>query len=565
MKQKIQFILICVLSISILLVSACSQTNNTGKQSLTNNEGEKGTADDSKGDTVAKTKITFLAAPPGDVVNLKDNEFTKYVEEQFGLQINWNITTGADMVTKQNIMLASGDYPEVIWNGNFSPSDILKYSKQGLVVPLNDYIDKYAPNVKEALETAPGLKEITVAPDGKIYGMPNYNWCYHCYWMSKLWINTKYLDEVGLQMPTTTEELEVVLQAFKDKGYVPLAGAIDGNYPDPTTYLMNAFVYNDRATYFNVNEGKLSFVPVLDDWKAGLTYIHGLYEKGLIDKQAYSQKWDDLRRQVEQQKVATFSTGGSFFILPNGPQNPDYKYWKTVPPLKGPNGAQFAAFYGNGPGGLTFVVTNKATEEQKIALAKLLNFIYSPEGTQMLDFGKEGKHWTKAEAGMVGLNGQDALFKTDFSAFYAAGAKQNDGWNQMGPIFQSDRWRNGQAAASADTPEGTETMLHLETLKNYTGKQPAQVYPGAIWISEVENQKYSMLRTNINKYVNEWMAQFIVGHKSIEQSWDDYVDGLGKLGLDEYIKLSEKYMGKPFDTSAFAPEPEAVKALEALK
>lgn len=549
-------LLVSTLVMLILLISACSKSNDSSSSNSPGNNGDANSA---------AQKITFLAAPSGDIVDLKTNSFTKLVEEKFGLNINWNITTGADMVTKQNLMLASGDYPEVIWNGNFSPSDILKYSKQGLIVPLNDYLDKYAPNFKKALDDAPGLKAASIAPDGKIYGIPNYNWCYHCYWMSKFWINTKYLDELGLKMPTTTAEFESVLQAFKEKGYVPLTGAIDGNYPDPTTFLMNAFVYDDRNTYFNVNDGQLSFAPVSDEWKAGLSYINGLYAKGLIDHSAYTQKWDDLNKQLQQKKVAAFSTGGSFFILPQGTANPDYKYWKTVPPLKGPGGVQYAAFYGNGPGGATFVVTNKATEEQKIALAKLLDYIYSPEGTQTLDFGPEGKYWKKADASEVGLNGQTALFQTDFGAFYANGAKQNEGWNQMGPIFQSATWRNGQAATSADIPEGQETMLHLETLKNYTGKQPAQVYPGAIWISEEENQKYSMIRTNINKYVNEWMAQFIVGSKSIDKSWEEYKNGLNKLGLDEYLKLSQQYMGKPFDTSAFAPDSQAVAALEALK
>ena len=545
-----------------MFMSACSNANESAGSAA--NASSNG-GDAAAGGTVGKQKITFLAAPSGDVVDLKSNSFTKLVEEKFGLQIKWNITTGADMGTKQNLMLASGDYPEVIWNGSFKPSDILKYSKQGLIVPLNSYIDKYAPNFKQALESAPGLKEASVAPDGNIYGIPNYNWCYHCYWMSKLWINTKILDELGLKMPSTTEEFQTVLQAFKDKGYVALTGAIDGNYADPTTFLMNAFVYDDRSTYFNVKDGQVSFAPLTDEWKAGLTYINGLYAKGLIDASAFSQKWDDFRKQVEQKKVASFTTGGSFFILPQGVGNPDYAAWKTLPPLKGPAGVQYAAFYGNGPSGATFVVTNKATEEQKITLAKLLDYLYTPEGTQTLDFGPEGKYWTKAKPGQVGLNGQPALFDTKFGAFYTNGSKQNEGWDQMGPIFQSSIWRNGQSVVSADIPEGQETMLHLETLKNYTGKQPAQVYPGSIWISEGENQKYSLLRTNINKFVTEWMAQFIVGSKPIDKFWEEYKNGLNKLGLEEYIKLSQQYMGKPFDTSHFAPDPEAVKTLEALK
>jgi putative aldouronate transport system substrate-binding protein len=403
-----------------------------------------------------------------------------------------------------------------------------------------------------------------MAPDGKIYGFPFYNFCQHCYWSAKMWINTELLDKYGLEMPTTTAEFEHVLEVFKQNGIIPLTGSTDGWNTNPVTFLMNAFIYDDQSQYFNIENGKVVFAPVKTEWKNGLKYIHNLFANGLIDKQAFSQKLDTLKQLVAQGKIGVVPSGYSGqFIETN---NPNYSKWRTVPPLKGPDGVQYTAFFGNQPTSLTFVMTNKTTEQQRINVMKLLNFIYTPEGTQMLDFGQEGKYWTKAQPGEKGLDGKQALFNTQSDKFYSAGARQNEGWDQMGPIFQSEKWRNGFVVARPPfSPNGLESFLLLETMKNYAGHQPKEVYPGAIWIKPEDAQQYALYKTNINNYVIQWIAQFVMGSKSIDQDWDNYVKGFTNLGLDQYLKLSEQAMQKPFDTSTYKSDPGIVEFLSSLK
>ncbi|MFC5653793.1 extracellular solute-binding protein [Paenibacillus solisilvae] len=496
---------------------------------------------------------------------MKTNGFTKYVEEKFNIKINWQTAPASDLAPKQSLLLASGDYPEVFWNGIFSPSDILKYSGQGMLLPLNDLLKEYAPNVWKAIETVPGLKEITVAPDGNIYGLPNYNYCFHCFWPDKLWLDTTVLKQYGLQMPTTTEEFKSVLKVFKENNLIPLTGDIDGWHADPTIFLMNAFIYHDGTDYFNINNGKVIFAPAQPEWKQGLEYIHDLYAEGLIDPQTFSQKEEVVIRNISQDKVAIAAHGGSNIIIQGGSANPEYKNWLSVPPLKGPDGVQYAAFYGNIPTSLTFAMTNKATKEQQIAIMKLLDYIWTAEGTQTLNFGAEGEFWTKAEPGKLGLDGKQALFNTAWDKFYAGGSRQNSGWDQMGPIYQSEEWRNGGVAVSPFSKGGDQTMLHLETMRNMAGHQPELVYPGAVWISEDDNQQYSLYKTNINKYVEQWTAEFIVGSKSIDKNWEQYISGLQKLDLEKYLAIAEKAMNEPFDTSGFKSDSAIVKYLLSIQ
>jgi len=577
-KKLTKVLLMTVLSSVVLFTAACRSNNgnNTLKDTAnaTDTSPSNATNKSNSKQSDKPVNITFFASPPSTITDLKTNWFTKYVEEQFNLKIDWSIASGSwdDIKTKQSLLLASGNYPEVFWNGRFTTTDIMKYSQQGILVPLNDLIKEYAPNVQNAIDTVGGLKGITTAPDGNIYGLPNYNSCMHCNYAAKFWMDTSLLEKYGLEMPTTTEEFENVLQVFKDKGgkdFIPLTGANNGWNSNPIVFLMNAFSYDDEGTLFKVDDGKVSFSASTPEWREGLRYINRLFSKGLLDKQFLSQKEEVVVRNVAQGKVGVIAEGATNGIIEGGADNPNFKNWRTVAPLKGPGGVQHAAFFGTQPTELTFVMTKDSTKEQQIAMMKLLNFIWTPEGTQTLNFGPEGKHWAKAAPGELGLNGQPALFSStnakEQGKFYAQGKTQNDGWDQMGPVFGSETLRNlGTPARPPLEPLGDQTLLHLETLKDYLGKQPAQVYPGAVWAPADQVDKYGMYRTNINKFVNEWTASFVAGNKSVDKDWQAYLDGLEKLGLKKYLQMSQDFMREPFDTSGFKPDPAAVEFLLSL-
>ncbi|SEO51031.1 hypothetical protein [Paenibacillus sp. OV219] len=567
MLRITKLIVVTALISILLMVSACSSnnSNNNSGNTASNDTASTNSNSGNAGAAVDQDKVvdvSFFAVPGGDIVDLKTNWFTSYVKENYKLDISFNIAPSSDAATKQSLLLSSGDYPDVFWSANFSPSDILKYSKQGIFVPLNKYIDEYAPNLTKAIESAPGLKSAITAPDGNIYGLPNYNTCWHCFWANKAWIDKSLLDKFNLQMPATTEDFEHVMQVFKDNGVTGYSGSSDGY--DVIPFLMNAFTYDNASDYFDVQDGKVSYAPTLDGWKKGLAYLNTLYDKGLIDKQSLSQKGDIVKQLAAQGKVGVVPSlySGAFLDM-NGP---NYKNWVTIPPLKGPDGVQYAAFSGNSPRSLSFAITNKASEESIVRLMKLVNFIYTPEGTQMMNYGPEGKYWTKAENGVKGLGGEQALFITQSDKFYSAGAKQNEGWNQMGPVFQDMTWRNGFVKATSPfTADGLESLLLLETMKNYAGHQPKEVYPGAIYMEDAQNQKFALLKTNIEQYMKQWTAQFILGNKSVDKDWQAYLDGFKKLDLDGYLKVAQDAMTTPFDTSAYQSDSKTVEFLSSLK
>lgn len=526
-------------------------------------------------DAATPVQVTMFATPSTQIINMNTNWFTKYVEKKFSMNITWIEAPSSDELTKESLLLESGKYPSVFWAGSFTPVQALQYGTEGIFLPLNDLLKKYAPNAWHAINTVPGFKQGVTAPNGDIYGLPAYNWCWHCDWSAKMWINTKLLAKYHLSMPTTTAQFEHVLEVFKQHGIDPLTGATVGPgggwHSNPTTFLMNSFVYDDEngsnSDYFFINaQGNLAFAPIQPGWKQGLAYLHTLNAKGLMDTSSLTQNNTQLQAQVNSGNVGVFPYGCKQCVINNyGTPQSHFLDWAPMAPLKGPSGVQYAAFYGLPPSGATFAITNKSTPAQQIAIMKLINFLFTPVGTQMMDFGPKGKYWTYAKKGQKGLMGTQAIFNTDFNEFYNGTSQQNWGWNQLGPMYQSYQWRNGYVAYSPNTGNGSESMLQLATEQDYTSHQPKLVYPGFAWIPPAQVQQYAMYQTNITNYVNQWMDQFIAGTKSLSKDWNSYVQGLNGLGLQQYMQTTAKYMGKPFNTSSFKQSQADIKYLESLK
>ena len=87
---------------------------------------------------------------------------------------------------------------------------------------MNDYIEHSRKYIKEYYDANPNLYQETTTPDGNMYSLQSHNPAVHTTMPYKMWINTVWLDNLGLEMPTTTEEFYEVLKAFKEKTGVSL-------------------------------------------------------------------------------------------------------------------------------------------------------------------------------------------------------------------------------------------------------------------------------------------------------------------------------------------------------
>ena len=394
---------------------------------------------------------------------------------------------------------------------------------------------------------------MATAPDGKIYGMPQWVDCYHCTYQGKMWMNSTWLKKLGLEQPKTTDDMVKVLRAFKTQDpngngkadEIPLSASVrDALIP----YFMNAFIYNPQGTSGNnnstlvLNDGKVDTQANKDGWREGLKYMNSLYKEGLIDKGAFTQNPDALQQQGDGGKVpmlgsaAVLHLGIAVSNLPDGRQ----KQYDAVPPLTGPQGVNHTGYNFPSAPGATFVLTNKATQEEQIQAIKLLDYIFTDEGQMNAFWGTEGKTWKRAEAGDVAL---DKSLKPTYKVIPQpeGGTPPNSGWQALAQYNNTEKYRNSEAIATdIYSPEGYERRL-FEATKLYEGKEDkSKIYPyWKVWIDPSLAGEVATLQTNIENYVQQNALQFITGSKNIDSEWDAYVKGLEGLGLKRYLEIQQ--------------------------
>jgi putative aldouronate transport system substrate-binding protein len=526
----------------ILVLVACSNSNS-GPASSDNadNSGDSETVEKPQ----KTVELPAYTAQSPSVQDYDNNDLTLMLEKKFDVDIQWTLAPEESALEKQQLLLASGNYPAVFFGGEFNQNDQIKFGKSGIFIPLNNLIEKYGPNIKIAFQQSPYLEKGVTAPDGNIYAFPGLEECYHCDFSQKLYINTEWLKKLGLKMPETTQDLEMTLKAFKEQDpngngkadEIALTGAIKWWHGEPTGFLMNAFIYDNELDYFTMNGGTVDFAANKTEWKAGLEYISNLYAQGLIDPQAFTQQFEGLQKlnnNPDEVIVGAF-TGGC--CTPTVGEDGRWTQYEVVPPLKGPNGAQFAAYYGGSVGNAKFAITNKATEEQQIAAIKIVDYLFSKEGALDEMYGPKDIGWFDPKPDELGINGQPALYSAIEP--YQREDKRSVTWDNDLKYTPRDLFDGRAQNQDITKPDGYEVYLSKMTDRMSTFK-PEETYPLAVWLKPEDAQRLAQMRTDINNYVQQNSVQFITGQKDIIKDWESYVHGFDGLGLNDYLKAYQE-------------------------
>ncbi|NGP46285.1 extracellular solute-binding protein [Bacillaceae bacterium SIJ1] len=540
------------LFVLVLLLVACNNAEEAGDE--TNSESTEDVTINPVGELpiVDETMTLRMFAPQYPTIeDMETNTYTKWLEEQTNIRIDWDLVPNEALNDRKQLMLASGDYPEVILHGNLTPEEQMRYGGQGVFLPLNQLIDEYAPNVKAAMEEIDYLERFMKTPDGNIYSVPMVNECYHCTYPNKYWMNKKWLDKLGLDVPKTTDDLYTVLKAFKEDDpngngeadEIPLTAATEetmwgGNF---AVYLMSPFIYNDGDTYLIVRDDEVSLAADTEEWKEGLKFMNKLYSEGLIDQGAFTQNVDAVNQIANRQPdniMGSVTTALLSYALTPDDNTPRHKDYVTVPPLIGPDGVQQANIEASVTSG-QFALTSKATEQQQIAAMRLVDFLFTEEAILLQENGPEGKGWRMAEEGELDYNGEQAKYSS--IPVEEQSQTHNDGWEQIGPSLRTFEYR-----ASFTAPEdplakdGYGMRLHQETKNNYEPYETTENYPSGIYISMENSNEAAQLKTTIADYIETNLAQFVTGTKNFENDWDDYVSGFEGLQLNRYIEIYQE-------------------------
>jgi ABC-type glycerol-3-phosphate transport system substrate-binding protein len=521
--------------------------------------------DSSKPELGADGKVIIDTFSPADAdTNLATNPVTKLMSDKFKIQFRWQTTTydAGPAKEKRQIALASGDYPDLFmlipWVDGFSQAEVLKLGKQGVAVPLEKLIKDNAPNIQKALDSNKTLKEMSTAPDGHIYALPQWSDCFHCSYPDKLWINTAWLKKLNLPMPKTTEELRTVLRAFKTKDpngngkadEIPMTTDVqDGHLIE---YLMGAFAYppagsnNGGVGLLTLDGDKVTTPVVKPEWREGLKYIHSLVQEGLIDQASFTQNAEAL--QATGNNPDAVMVGSSPLLHPGifvqlGSKDGRDKQYDAAPPLTGPSGKSYSGLNYPSSNTFTFMLTNKASKEAQVAAIKMLDYIYTTEGTETAVMGPEGVGWTKPGPDDIAL---DQAIKPLYKRTPGTQSPKNISWDAMAQYNLTLDYRNAQVVPTdIYSEEGYERRLFQAT-KLYEGHDDkAQFFPTvSVWIDPSVSGEIATLKTNLETYVAQGQLAFITGSKNIDTDWDAFVQGLDGVGLKRYLELNQQAYDK---------------------
>ncbi len=494
---------------------------------------------------IFSTLYAWTWGEPGD---FDDKWVLNWYEDLTGVNVNWTVAA-TDASEKVNLMLASQAALPDIFLHQFTPEQIATYGSQGLFQPMNDLIDEYGYGVARSLSFDPDVRNKVTAPDGNIYSLWHTFESSHGDYGQKMWINTAWLDRLGLEMPTTIQEYRRVLQAFRDEDAngngdpndeIPLSGSHSaGAFGSLDGFLMNAFIYSSGSNGDRLMQRNGTVVPVFtqDAYREGLRYLNGLWEDGLIDEEIFIQQPEQLRALTEHPDG---SRVGSVPVMHFGvfsDLSKDTKLqYAPLMPLEGPAGVRQSPYYYPGVN-LKFVITQDADNPDLAFRWGDGWYLHAATGDHFAGYwefeGKEDVAWRRAEPDEVGLDGGEATW---IRLPLAPEDQKYGGIVNAFPVHHTYEYKRGLVA---DPNTWQHERELLEATWDYENFGVDKTLP-PLFLDAASSAELAELKTNINDFVEESIAKFVSGVSDLDDDWDRYLDTLNAMGLDRYIELIQQ-------------------------
>jgi len=502
-----------------------------------------------------ETQTLRILIPQNPTVeDYETNTFTKWLEEQTNVHIEWATAPFEEREAVLTLRLASGDYPDIIMDFNPTPSVIQLYGSQGVFIPLNDLIEQHAPVTKAHWEAYPAAITAATAPDGNIYSLPQINDCYHCTMSAKLWINQEWLETLGLEMPQTTEQYAEVLRAFKNEDpngngeadEIPLSGSTLAWHGFPDDYFMQSFIYHPGNKLRLIQDaGQVIPIYAQEAWREGAKYLAGLFEEGLLSAEIFTNDRDQIRalgNGNEGTAILGSVPAGWFgeFTTYTAGEGGVWQAYTAVPPLEGPDGTRNsmhdtfqAPIVGN------FFITDKC-ENPELAM-RWADYFGKVEPTTRSIHGVKDTDWRWAYEGETGIDGEQAIWHsiTDVANI----PSQNIHWSQDGPSYRSSDYRLSQVVNPETADIDIEVILYNLTKERYEPYAPAEPMnlPPMYFNEEQANQVATIL-PQLETFVDETLAQAVTGQIDIESEWESYLSNLEAIGLSTFVDLYQQVL-----------------------
>jgi putative aldouronate transport system substrate-binding protein len=522
--RKVSIVLLVVMLFA-LFGSGCS--NVTSAPAAAPSESGNATQQQQSEPPTAETvNLNFLVNCNPATEDLNKNVFYQKMADQAGVKVNYECVY-SDWDTKRTTRIASNDLPDAI--AGYSAVPINEITKNvGLFADLSQYIDKDAPNIKATLEMDPDYKNQVTDLDGKIYFLSNRQPFRPSTWAS-LNINKEWLKAVGMKMPTTTDELVAVLEAFRDqdpnrngqKDEIPFYMYLTGDEAWSINVFEGCFdCATSIANPFALVDGKLVFQPATDNYKKFLTWVAMLHSEKLMPDECATMDWSTFSARLG----ADTPIVGLTDCWVHDPINIKYQdQYETMPQIKGPDGFSYI-------GGNPFVSAHEPTPAFVMTVKNA-----NPDKTmQFMDLFSKPENSIQAHYGPVGVN--LTLENGKYTVNNPPSGMDWDTWSYKNAMFGTWAYyvpesmeKQFTAVPPADAEKQRIDAIYKPNIK------PDSVVITPRFTSD-ESDKMAVMATDITKYLDKMEVQFVM-NGNVEAGWNDYIAQLKKMGLDEYVQI----------------------------
>lgn len=395
-KRRIAAMALTLVLTAGTIFSGCGneKTEDTAAKSETGGSADETGSQKTDGGSIDGEKpeisITILERGkcPAEEGNMEQNRWTEYINENSPVKVKWVPVPRTESVAKINALFASGEAPDLVWE--FGKTFMDNLVVQDVIQPVDEYVEQYSTTYKQYLEEHPELKPYITAGDGKMYGMTSARTplgvANH-----GMWIRQDWLDNLGLDTPTTIDELNEVALAFTKNDP-------DGNGQNDTFGI--GFNYNNwtimKSMFGQPSEAMMVENGVVGDWVGSEGYadtfrlLKNWYENGVIDPEYVT----DTNYERQRQLLVTGKIG---IYLGNYNQESEWRELKAnVPEAELVPFEPVESKYGKfglyqEPPAMSMICMNKDCDNPE-AVMKFLDWILE-EGWMSVVYGEEGVHY----------------------------------------------------------------------------------------------------------------------------------------------------------------------------
>lgn len=496
------------------------------------------------------TLTGLISYPPNTESDPNQRTIFKRLQEQTNVEIDWTAIPSDQWADKISLNMSDPNkLTDFVFSAGFSDSNLLKYGEFGAIIPLEEYIDNYMPNLKSVFDKYPEYRVMCTDVNGHIWSLP---------WIEQLgsektaiqtvgdmsFINKKWLDYLDLEIPETVDEFEEVLIAFRDNAsdlqkefnidgsIIPMSCIVNDGDQDPAI-LINGFGEGygdaDRGRHIAVTDDQeVICAATQEGWKKGIEWLHKLYEEKLIDPEAFTQEWSTY---VAKGKSGRYGVCFSWDVGNIDNLND----WVPLPALTAdtrnitPQNGSYTSGFDRGRCVVTSVAENPAL------VCAWLDQMYEPIQSPQNNWGTYGED-DDFDIFEMSTNDQGGDMLKHAPLGDASPVEVREAESVGGPLAILDEYYDVYVTCPDDAQYRLDWIKDIYTPDMHT----KYVYPN-LFMSREDTETLSNLQADIEKTINRHKADWIMNGFT-DADWDKYLDDLDAYGLDDYLGLFQKYL-----------------------